>query len=231
MRSKTGKRLARAGLATAAAGTVTWIAFGMHADVPGLDQFDLAVHETGHLLTAFTPRMVMMMAGSAAQILFPLVMAAYFGLRRRDTAAAGFCLAWAGESARDVSVYAGDAVRQALPLIGGGEHDWAYILGPNGFDALSHTAAVAQAIAFVGLSFAIVGIVLAVATAFAPRRTRTPAIAAVPAVARDLPRVRAATHATATSNPGTGWGEPADPWAVAASLPFHHEAGGDRPQG
>ena len=104
---------------------VMWIlSWGAHAVGTSASLFDanvfyLAVHETGHLLAAFMPRLVMFIAGSAAQVAFPLAMAGYFWVRRRDAAAAGFCLAWAGTSARDVSVYAGDAVRQALPLVGG----------------------------------------------------------------------------------------------------------------
>src|SRR5512145_677943 len=104
---------------------VAWFAFALARPVPLLDGFDLAVHEAGHLLAAFLPEVAMFAAGSFAQIAFPLFMAAYFGLRRRDAAAAGFCLVWAGASAWDVSVYAADAVSQSLPLVGGGQHDWA----------------------------------------------------------------------------------------------------------
>jgi hypothetical protein len=213
------RRWVRAAVATVAAGSVTWIAFGMHTEVPGLDQFDLAVHETGHLLAAFTPRMVMVLAGSAAQVLFPLAMAAYFGLRRDDVAAAGFCLAWAGESARDVSVYAGDAVRQALPLIGGGEHDWAYILGPNGFDALGHTATVARSIEFAGLAMAVIGIAMALVPVLTSGRGE-PAGFPAPGVAPEV--------IDAAVGPGRPSGsDPVDPWIAAAALPFHHEPRGD----
>jgi hypothetical protein len=135
-------------------------AFVLQRPVPFLDLFDLGIHELGHLLAAPLPRLAMFLAGSVAQVAFPLGIAAYFLLHRRDRAAAGLCLAWAGTSARDVSIYAGDAVARSLPLIGG-EHDWAYILGPRGFDALGHTGAVAAAIEVLGAALAVAGITLA----------------------------------------------------------------------
>jgi hypothetical protein len=150
----------RNALVTAFAMIITIIAFGLGREVPFLDLFDLGIHELGHLVTAFMPPLVMFLAGSIAQVAFPLAMALYFGLGRRDHAAAGFCAAWAGTSARDVSIYAGDAVSQSLPLIGG-EHDWAYILGPRGFDALHRTEAVAAMIETAGAIMATVGILLA----------------------------------------------------------------------
>ena len=194
-------RWGRSLLAAASGAGVAWIAFGANREVPLFDQFDLAVHETGHLVTAFMPRLMMFMAGSAAQVLFPVAMAVYFWLRRRDLAAAGFCLAWAGTSARDVSIYTGDAIRQALPLIGGGEHDWAYILGPNGFDALEHTAGVAHAIETAGLVMAVGGVVLAAWPILAGRRDSLPA---AEVGSERLP-----------SDP--------DAWAAAAALPFKHD--------
>ena len=58
------------------------------------------------------------------------------------------CLFWLGESLLNVSVYAGDAVRQALPLVGGGEHDWTYLLTETGL--IAHTAGVAKFIFLCG---------------------------------------------------------------------------------
>jgi hypothetical protein len=143
------------------AAAIVVVSFIMHRPVPVLDLFDLGIHELGHLLAAPLPRLAMFLAGSVAQVAFPLAMAGYFAFGRHDRAAAGFCLAWAGTSARDVSIYAGDAVTRSLPLIGG-EHDWAYILGPHGYDALAHTQTVATAIEVFGAVLAATGIALAV---------------------------------------------------------------------
>jgi hypothetical protein len=158
MRVRRG-RWARDAAVTAAAVAIAGIAFLFGTRVPILGLFDLGIHELGHLLATPLPRLAMFMAGSIAQVAFPLAMAAYFLIAPRDHPAGGFCLAWAGASARDVSVYAADARTQALPLIGG-EHDWAYILGPSGFDALEHTATVAGSIEALGGILALSGIVL-----------------------------------------------------------------------
>lgn len=149
----------RDGTVGAFAALITVVSFGLGREVPLLDLFDLGIHELGHLVAAPLPTLAMFLAGSVAQVAFPLAMAAYFGFGRKDLAAAGFCAAWAGTSARDVSVYAGDAVAQRLPLIGG-EHDWAYILGPRGFDALHMTDSVAGWIESAGAAMALGGLIL-----------------------------------------------------------------------
>ncbi len=81
-------------------------------------------------------------------------------MSQRDRAAVAFCLAWAGTSAKDVAIYVADARDQLLPLVGGGRHDWAYILGR--FDALDRTESVAGFVAAVGLILIAAGLVVAV---------------------------------------------------------------------
>ena len=112
-----------------------WIAFVRSAQVPLLSLVDLGFHELGHLVTRPLPEVVMLMAGSGAQIAVPIGLAAYFLFFRKDRLGGALCLAWAVTSAKDVAVYVTDAPYQALPLIGG-EHDWAAILGPAHFDAI-----------------------------------------------------------------------------------------------
>jgi hypothetical protein len=144
----------------AASATIGWLAFGAGRPVPILDQFDLGVHEVGHLLTGFLPDLVMFLAGSAAQVAVPLALGAYFLWGRKEWASAGFCTAWAATSARDVGVYIADAPRQALPLIGGGTHDWAWLLGRPGFNCLDQAGAIARGVEIGGLVLAVVGVAL-----------------------------------------------------------------------
>jgi hypothetical protein len=139
---------------------ITFVAFGTSRPVPMLDWFDLGVHEVAHLLAMPLPDMAMFMAGSVAQVAFPVAMAIYFYAARGDRAAAGFCMAWAGTSAWDVSVYIADAPAQALPLLGGGTHDWAAILGPEGFNAMARSGVVASSVKWAGLGLAIVGVLV-----------------------------------------------------------------------
>ncbi|MFH1330733.1 MAG: hypothetical protein ABIJ48_08820 [Actinomycetota bacterium] len=191
-------------LGAVAAVAIGWVAFGADRPVPALDLFDLGMHEVGHLLTAFMPRMVMFLAGSVLQVAVPLALGAYFLFRRSEWASAGFCAAWAGTSARDVAVYVADAPVEALPLIGGGTHDWAYLLGPQGFDCIDRAGAIAGFVEVAGLLMVIGGAGVCLwpvaSRLWAPqlgRQTGAPASrAAVPA------------------------GEPAgDPWLAAAALP------------
>ena len=131
-------------------------AFILREPVPLLDWFDLGIHEVGHMIAAPFPEIVMFAAGSFAQLAFPLAMAAYFHFGRKDWAASGFCLAWTGTSAWDVSIYVADAPFQDLPLIGGGTHDWAYILGR--YDAIDQAGSIAGIIEKTGLMLVLVGI-------------------------------------------------------------------------
>lgn len=144
--------------AACAAAVIGGFAFILTEPVPLLDWFDLGIHEVGHLIAAPLPELVMFMAGSFAQLAFPLAMAAYFHFGRKDWAASGFCLAWAGTSAWDVSVYVADAPYQALPLIGGGTHDWAYILGH--YNAIDQAGSIAGFIEKGGLLLVLAGIAL-----------------------------------------------------------------------
>jgi hypothetical protein len=153
-------------LVTAVAGAaVTFVSFGTSRPVPLFDWFDLGIHELGHLLAVPLPQMAMLIAGSAAQIAFPVAMAVYFGVARGDRAAAGFCMAWAGTSAWDVSVYIADAPVQGLPLIGSGVHDWATILGPDGFDAMARSSVIAGSVKWTGLGLAVAGILVSLSPA------------------------------------------------------------------
>ena len=125
--------------------------------VPLLGGVDLGFHELGHMLTYVFPDLMTALMGSIFQVAIPLGLAAYFGLRRRDLLAAGLCLAWAGASAFDVSVYIADAPFQRLPLIGG-SHDWAYLLGPAALGNMSSAAGIAGAVRLTGAGLVLAGI-------------------------------------------------------------------------
>jgi hypothetical protein len=200
------RRWGRFAVAAALAAAVGWRAFIAGREVPILDQFDLGIHELGHLLTAFFPTMVMFIAGSFLQVAVPLGLAWYFGSMQRDAAGGGFCLAWAGASMWDVSVYIADAPIQALPLIGGGQHDWAYLLGPRGWDAIHLADEIAGFVEYSGAVLVGAGIVVAMWGMLRGLFRRSDEVVATEALSAPEP-------------------EPAgeDPWLEAAKLPFKHE--------
>lgn len=112
-----------------------------------IDGVDLAIHETGHLVFAPFGEFVGYLGGTLLQLLLPLAFVASF-LRRGDRYAAYVVLAWVAQSLWNVARYVADARAQELPLVGGGDHDWAYLLGEMGM--LPHDTALASALRAVG---------------------------------------------------------------------------------
>jgi hypothetical protein len=89
-----------------------------------LDFVNLAFHEAGHLFFGFAGSTLHYLGGTLGQLLVPGGLVAYFLFLRQQPFAAAFCLWWTGESLVNVSIYMADARELALPLVGGGDHDW-----------------------------------------------------------------------------------------------------------
>lgn len=219
------------------AAAISFFAFILRSPVPVFDWIDLGVHELGHMIVMGGPRMLHFLAGSLLQVAVPAALAGYFLWKQKDLAGAGFCLAWAGTSAWDVSVYIADAPIQALPLIGGGTHDWGYLLGPQGWDALDRAGSIAGFVDLMGMAAAVAGIGLAVwpAVRLVTHRRRAPSLAVgdpMPVrmpVSPGGPDPLVATPAGAFPSEPTLVGDDQsgpDPWLVASQLPFFH----DRPE-
>lgn len=121
-----------------------------------LDGVDLAIHETGHLVFGPLGEFVGFLGGTLGQLIMPSVFAVYFW-RRGDRHAATVPLWWVAQNLWNISVYAADARVQALPLVGGGEHDWAYMLGRLGW--LSLDTRIARLIWLAGVAIYVVSIV------------------------------------------------------------------------
>jgi hypothetical protein len=108
-----------------------WICLRAPERYRWLDSLDLAIHETGHLLFAFDGETLAVLGGTLMQLLVPAAfMVALW--RQGDRHGATIPLWWLGQNCWNISVYIRDAREQALPLVGGGEHDWAFLLGEWG---------------------------------------------------------------------------------------------------
>lgn len=107
----------------------------------------LAIHETGHLVFAPFGEFLGFLGGTLFQLLFPLLFYGYF-LRQQDRFAASVLLWWVAQNLWNISVYMADARAQGLPLVGGGEHDWAYLLGRMGL--LEYDQTLANAVQLAG---------------------------------------------------------------------------------
>jgi hypothetical protein len=128
--------------------SVVLLAWGLYdLSHPGrftlLDGVDLAIHETGHLVFAPFGEMAGVAGGTLMQLLMPALFAGDFW-RRGDRHAASIGLWWLAQSAGNVATYLADARAQELPLVGGGEHDWAWMLAE--LDLLSSDAAIARGV-------------------------------------------------------------------------------------
>jgi hypothetical protein len=89
-----------------------------------LDFVNLAFHEAGHLFLGFGPRTLVFLGGTLGQLAVPILLIVHFLFRNREPFAAALCMWWLGESFVNISIYMADARSLALPLVGGGDHDW-----------------------------------------------------------------------------------------------------------
>jgi len=127
-----------------------------------LDHVDLAIHETGHIVFSPFGEFITALGGTLLQLIFPAVFVGYF-LRRGDRYAAAVAVWWLAQNCWNVAVYVQDAQAQELPLVGGGEHDWAYLLGELGW--LEQDQLVGQLVRVAGIVLFIVAMVGSFGTA------------------------------------------------------------------
>jgi len=117
-------------------------------DYRWLDSLDLAIHETGHLLFAFDGETLAVLGGTLFQLIVPAAFVVALW-RAGDRQGATVPLWWMGQNCWNISVYVRDARAQELPLVGGGEHDWAFLLGEWGW--LSRDGDLADTVHLVGV--------------------------------------------------------------------------------
>ena len=104
---------------------VVWLIFGYRYHF--LDGINLALHEAGHIF--FTPfgQTMHFLGGTIGQFVFPTLFVGYFW-RRGQRFEAFVVLVWFAESMMYMANYIADARRMDLPLVGGGIHDWNWLL-------------------------------------------------------------------------------------------------------
>ncbi len=116
--------------------------------IPLLDGVNLVFHEAGHpIFGLFGSETLGFLGGTLMQILVPVLVAGAFW-RKRQTVGAAVAALWAGENGLNIARYMADARSQLLPLVGGGEHDWATLFGQWG--CLSRDTAIAGAVRTAG---------------------------------------------------------------------------------
>jgi hypothetical protein len=108
-----------------------WILLRTPGTYRWIDSLDLAIHEAGHLVFGFGGDTLALLGGSLLQLLVPIAFVVALW-RQGDRHGATVPLWWLGQNCWNIAVYIRDARAQELPLVGGGEHDWAILLGEAG---------------------------------------------------------------------------------------------------
>lgn len=121
------------------------------------DNVDLVVHEAGHVLFFPFGEFLNVAGGTILQLLAPMVFVLYF-LFKRDFYSVGIVSFWLGQSFVNVARYAADAVEMNLSLLGGGNHDWNFLLAQTG--ALAEAQTVSNAFYYAGIAIICAGIII-----------------------------------------------------------------------
>ncbi len=121
-----------------------------------LDSLDLAIHETGHLVFIVGGETLTILGGTLFQLIVPAAFVVALW-RAGDRHGATVPLWWLGQNCWNISVYIRDARAQELPLVGGGEHDWAALLGQWGL--MTRDGAIADTVHLIGVIIYLVAII------------------------------------------------------------------------
>jgi hypothetical protein len=105
-----------------------------------IDHANLAFHEAGHPIFGLFGRTLGLYGGTIGQLVFPLIALIAFWFKREAIACA-VAGVWLFENFLNIAIYMADARKRVLPLVGGGEHDWANIFSRWG--VLHHTSSIA----------------------------------------------------------------------------------------
>ncbi len=113
----------------------------------GLDHANLLFHEAGHFFFGRLGPLFEPYGGTLGQLAFPCVLAVTFWRTRHTfgVAAAGI---WFFENWFNIARYVADARALALPLVGGGNHDWNTIL--LRWNLLQYDTSIAAAVRLIG---------------------------------------------------------------------------------
>lgn len=123
---------------------------------------DLLFHEGGHVIFGVFGEYPGMWGGTLMQLLIPCMIAVYF-LRRGEDFSAHMTLCWFGQNFFSIAHYIKDARSESLPLVGGGIHDWHFILGRAGW--LSMDQWIGNAVWCVGFAIIVGSVFLGISSA------------------------------------------------------------------
>ena len=121
-----------------------------------IDNVNLIVHESGHLLFGWLGPVMGLWGGTLMELLVPLLLCLYF-VFSRQTAGAAFAAFFFFENFLYISVYMADARAQELPLVTVGDpdaggHDWFNIFSSLGLlEKDTAIAGIVKALGWLGM--------------------------------------------------------------------------------
>ena len=144
-----------------------------------IDGINLAIHETGHIVFAPFGEYITALGGTLFQLSIPAAFCYYFA-RRRERLGAAVCLWWIAVNCWNIAVYVADSRTLELELVGGGEHDWNYLLSEVGL--LRSDQGIARLWNAAGFILYVIALALGVRAAVAPSvvASRAEALAETP---------------------------------------------------
>jgi hypothetical protein len=119
--------------------------------IPVLDSLNLVFHEAGHPLFSPFGETLHILGGTLMQLIVPALVVGSCWYKRQAVGAA-LAGVWFFQNGFNIARYVADAREQVLPLVGGGEHDWATLLGRWGVLHKDLTyAATLRGLAWIGI--------------------------------------------------------------------------------
>jgi hypothetical protein len=114
-----------------------------------IDYVNILIHEAGHVAFSWDGETLHALGGTLAQLIMPGLFVVYFFWWRRERFAAVVCLWWFAENLPNIAIYMKDAPTEELPLLGGGEHDWAFLM--RKWDLMHRAQDIAEVFYWIGL--------------------------------------------------------------------------------
>jgi hypothetical protein len=96
-----------------------------------LDYLNLIIHEGGHFFFSWLGYTIMILGGTLAELLVPLLCATYF-FWQREAIGFSFSSFWFFENFPYIGTYMADARSASLPLVGAEESDWTILFSQWG---------------------------------------------------------------------------------------------------
>src|SRR5438132_4296544 len=112
-----------------------------------IDHANLLFHEAGHPIIGLFSGRLEPYGGTVGQLAFPSILAVNFWRKGQALSFAG-ALLWFFENWLNIACYMADARAQALPLVGGGDHDWNTIF--NRWHLLDYDMRIAKVVRTMG---------------------------------------------------------------------------------